>query len=106
MFALYIYNFNLRSMHTMALYFALLCNSLTHYRTAVIELFPKNKNQLDVTYYFIVILIGSTCFGHYYAHHQDYDFDYHIGRFVLGLLYVGGYVRLEYCPGCSPDIFL
>ena len=55
----------------MALYFALLCNSLTHYRTAVIELFPKNKNQLDVTYYFIVILIGSTCFGYYYAHHQE-----------------------------------
>ena len=31
----------------------------------------KNKNQLDATYYFIVLLIGSTCFGHYYAHHQD-----------------------------------
>ena len=31
----------------------------------------KNKNQLDVTYYFIVLLIGSTCFGHYYAHHQE-----------------------------------
>jgi len=29
----------------------------------------KNKNQLDATYYFIVLLIGSTCFGHYYAHH-------------------------------------
>jgi len=24
----------------------------------------KNKNQLDATYYFIVLLIGSTCFGH------------------------------------------
>ena len=31
----------------------------------------KNKNQLDATYYFIVFLIGSTCFGHYYAHHQE-----------------------------------
>ena len=31
----------------------------------------KNKNQLDVTYYFIVLLIGSTCFGHYYVHHQE-----------------------------------
>jgi len=30
----------------------------------------KNKNQLDVTYYFIVFLIESTCFGHCYAHHQ------------------------------------
>ena len=31
----------------------------------------KNKNQLDATYYFIVFRIGSTCFGHYYAHHQE-----------------------------------
>ena len=30
----------------------------------------KNKIQLDATYYFIVLLIGSTSFGHYYAHHQ------------------------------------
>jgi hypothetical protein len=31
----------------------------------------KNKNQLDATYYFIVLLIGSTCFGHCYAHHRE-----------------------------------
>jgi len=31
----------------------------------------KNNNQLDATYYFIVLLIDSTCFGHYYAHHQE-----------------------------------
>jgi len=30
------------------------------------------KNQLDATCYFIVLLIGSTCFGHYYAHHQEF----------------------------------
>ena len=29
------------------------------------------KNQLDVTYYFTVLIIGLTCFGHYYAHHQE-----------------------------------
>jgi hypothetical protein len=29
------------------------------------------KNQLDATYYFIVLLIGSTCFKHYYAQHQE-----------------------------------
>ena len=29
------------------------------------------KNQIDATYYFIVLLIGWTCFGHYYAHHQE-----------------------------------
>jgi len=35
-----------------------------------INRFLKNKNQLDATYYFIVLLIGSKCFGHCYAHHQ------------------------------------
>ena len=30
------------------------------------------KNQLDATYYFIVLLIGLTRFGHYYAHHQEF----------------------------------
>ena len=29
----------------------------------------KNKNHVDAT--FVVLLIGSTCFGHYYAHHQE-----------------------------------
>jgi len=29
------------------------------------------KNQLDTTWYIIVILISSTYFGHYYAHHQE-----------------------------------
>ena len=48
----------------------------------------EQKNQLDATYCFIVFLIGSTCFGHYYAHHQELAtiIDYHIGRFVFGLL--------------------
>ena len=27
---------------------------------------------------------------------RDYDVDYHIGRFVLGLLYVGGKVRVRW----------
>ena len=29
------------------------------------------KYQIDATYYFIVLLRGSTCFGHYNAHHQE-----------------------------------
>jgi len=33
----------------------------------------KNKNQLDATYYFIVLLRGLRCFGHYYAHHQELE---------------------------------
>jgi len=31
----------------------------------------KNKNQLGATYCFIILMIGSTCFGHCYAHHQE-----------------------------------
>jgi len=36
-----------------------------------LTIFMKNKNQLDATNYFIVLLIGSACFGHHYAHHQE-----------------------------------
>ena len=46
-------------------------------------------SQLDATYYFIVLLIGSTCFGHYKCPSsgvRDYNVDYHVGSFVLGLL--------------------
>ena len=25
------------------------------------------------TYYFTILLIGSTCFGHYYAYHQELE---------------------------------
>jgi len=28
---------------------------------------------MDATCYFIVLLIGSTCFGHYYADHQELE---------------------------------
>ena len=31
----------------------------------------KNKIQLDATYYFVLLMLGSTCFGHHYAHHQE-----------------------------------
>ena len=27
--------------------------------------------QLDATYCFIILMIGSTCFGHCYVHHQE-----------------------------------
>ena len=43
----------------------------------------------------ILFLIDSTCFGHYYVHHQEFAtmlLNYHIGRIVLGLLRVGGWV--------------
>ena len=33
----------------------------------------KKKNQLDVTECFIALMIRSTCFGHFYAHHQELE---------------------------------
>jgi len=32
----------------------------------------EEKSQLDATYYFTILLTGSTCFWHYYAHHQEF----------------------------------
>ena len=31
----------------------------------------EKKTQLDVTVCFIALMIRSTCFGHFYAHHQE-----------------------------------
>jgi len=31
----------------------------------------KRENQLDDTQWFIELMIRSTCFEHYYAHHQE-----------------------------------
>jgi len=50
------------------------------------------KIQLDATYYFIMLMLGSTCFGHHYAHHQELTtiaFVYHIGLLAIELLVVG-----------------
>jgi len=33
----------------------------------------KRKNQLDATQWFIELMIRSTCFRHYYAHHQELE---------------------------------
>ena len=33
----------------------------------------QKKNQLDVTECFIALMIRSTCFGHFYAHHQELE---------------------------------
>ena len=55
------------------------------------------KDQLDVTCYFISLLMCSTCFGHSYIHHQELAtvlMNYHIGRLVLSSLCVGDLVRL------------
>jgi len=31
----------------------------------------EKKTELDVTEWFIALMICSTCFGHFYAHHQE-----------------------------------
>ena len=33
----------------------------------------REENQLDVTECFIALMIPSTCFGHFYAHHQELE---------------------------------
>ena len=33
----------------------------------------KRENQLDATQWFIKLMIRSTCFGNYYAHHQELE---------------------------------
>ena len=33
----------------------------------------EKKNQLDATELFIALIICSTCFGHFYAHHQEFE---------------------------------
>ena len=33
----------------------------------------EKKNQLDATEWFIAHIICSTCFGHFYAHHQELE---------------------------------
>ena len=37
----------------------------------IIVITGESKKQLDATCYFIVLLIGSTSFKHYYANHQE-----------------------------------
>jgi len=36
-----------------------------------IVVITEEWNQLVATSCFIILMIGSTCFGHYYAHHQE-----------------------------------
>ena len=33
----------------------------------------EKKNQLDATGWFIALIICSTCFGHFFAHHQELE---------------------------------
>jgi len=33
----------------------------------------EKKTQLDITEWFIALIICSTCFGYFYAHHQELE---------------------------------
>ena len=74
-------------------------------------------NQLDVTFYFILLLIDSTRFGHYYAHHQELTTIMLITTLVVSFLVccvldvrcgsaaVISWLQAEACASaCSPDI--
>ena len=67
---------------------------MLQYCTVTSELLGKlkNKNQLDATYYFIVLLIGSTCFGHYYAHHQE----------LMTIMLIAGMQAIACIPDTTP----
>jgi hypothetical protein len=38
-----------------------------------IVLIDEEENQLDATQFFIELVTGSTCFGHHYAHLQEFN---------------------------------
>jgi len=39
----------------------------------VLKIKRREENQLDATECFIVLITGSTCFGHLYAHHHEIE---------------------------------
>ena len=74
----------------------------------------KKKNQLDVTECLIALMICSTCFGHFYAHHQELETICVLLPPMVcsaSLLVVGGQVQdrrlcvQEYCTYYMPNMF-
>ena len=58
---------------------------LSVYRCICVE----KKSQLDVTECFIALMICSTCFGHFYAHHQERENIYVITAYGVQCLVAG-----------------
>jgi len=59
----------------------------------IIVIAEESKTNLMPPAILFYFLQTSTCFGHYYVHHQELAtmmLNYLIGRFVLGMLCVGG----------------
>jgi len=38
-----------------------------------LSIYLEKKNQLDATKWFIALIKSSTCFGQFYAHHQELE---------------------------------
>jgi hypothetical protein len=55
----------------------------------------REEIQLDATEWFIALIICSTCFGHFYAHHQELETVcyYHLWCAMPWLLVVGDQVQ-------------
>jgi len=94
----------------------------TRYMISIILITPSGrhfqsswriKDQLDVTCYFISLLMYSTCFGHQYIHHQELAtilLNYHIGLFFLVRCvlefrcgWVGVVSMLQTASACNTD---
>ena len=51
----------------------------------------SEENQIDATECFIALIICSTCFGHLYAHHQEFETTLVLlPHMVCDVLVVGG----------------
>ena len=46
----------------------------------------EKKNQLDATERFIALILSSTCFGQFYAHHQELETIYLLPPMVCDAL--------------------
>ena len=60
------------------------------------------KDQLDVTCYFISLIMCSTCFGLHLQEFATVLMNYHIGRLVLSSLCAGAFVAagVWWCSFC------
>jgi hypothetical protein len=63
----------------------------------------KKEIKLDATQWFIELMIHSTCFGHYYAHHQELETIQCLQPVAHNLCYTWSWVWCV-AVGCSSNI--
>jgi len=67
-----------------------------HMNFKLVKIYEEKEIQLDATELFIALVICSTCFGHFYAHHQELETIlcyYSLWCVMSWLLVVGSQVR-------------